>query len=147
MNGRAITLSLSLVFLSSFLSVGAQKNKVAPVTTDTEAKSKDKSKKAEAAGNVLKGWADDVSIIITEEERKAFKKLTKDEERENFSENFWLVRDPTPDTPENEFREQYYERVDYANDHFTSGIAGMHTDRGKMYILNGPPDEIISHPS
>jgi GWxTD domain-containing protein len=90
---------------------------------------------------------DDVSIIITDEERKAFKKLTKDEERENFSENFWLVRDPTPDTPENEFRDQYYDRVDYANDKFTSGIAGMRTDRGKMYILNGPPDEIISHPS
>jgi len=147
MNGRAITLSLALVLLCSAFSVGAQKNKVAPVTTDMEAKSKEKSKKAEAGSNVLKNWVDDVSIIITEEERKAFKKLTKDEERENFSENFWLVRDPTPDTPENEFREQYYERVDYANDHYTSGIAGMRTDRGKMYILNGTPDEIISHPS
>jgi len=147
MSRRVITLIVSLFLLSSVLPIRAQKNKVAPVTTDTKAKEKEKSKKVEASGNVLKGWADDVSIIITDEERKAFKKLTKDEERENFSENFWLVRDPTPDTPENEFRDQYYERVDYANDHFTSGIAGMRTDRGKMYILNGPPDEIVSHPS
>jgi GWxTD domain-containing protein len=147
MKRRGITLSLSLLLISSTLPLGAQKNKIAPVTTDMEAKNKEKSKKQEAAGNVLKGWVDDVSIIITDEERKAFKKLTKDEERENFSENFWLVRDPTPDTPENEFRDQYYDRVDYANDKFTSGIAGMRTDRGKMYILNGPPDEIISHPS
>jgi len=147
MKRRGITLSLSLLFISLVLPLGAQKNKIAPVTTDMDAKNKEKSKKQEAAGNVLKGWADDVSIIITDEERKAFKKLTKDEERENFTENFWLVRDPTPDTPENEFRDQYYERVDYANDKFTSGIAGMRTDRGKMYILNGPPDEIVSHPS
>jgi len=147
MSRRGITLIFSLFLLASVLPVGAQKNKVAPVTTDTKSKDAEKSKRVEAAGNVLKGWADDVSIIITDEERKAFKKLTKDEERENFSENFWLVRDPTPDTPENEFRDQYYERVDYANDHFTSGIAGMRTDRGKMYILNGPPDEIVSHPS
>jgi GWxTD domain-containing protein len=147
MSRRGITLIICVFLLFSVLPVGAQKNKVAPVTTDNAAKDKEKSKKAEASGNVLKNWADDVSIIITDEERKAFKKLTKDEERENFSENFWLVRDPTPDTPENEFRDQYYERVDYANDHFTSGIAGMRTDRGKMYILNGPPDEIVSHPS
>jgi len=147
MKRRGITLSFSLLLVSLVLPLGAQKNKIAPVTTDMEAKNKEKSKKQEAAGNVLKGWVDDVSIIITDEERKAFKKLTKDEERENFTENFWLVRDPTPDTPENEFRDQYYDRVDYANDKFTSGIAGMRTDRGKMYILNGPPDEIVSHPS
>jgi GWxTD domain-containing protein len=147
MSRRGITLTLSLFLLSSVLPVGAQKNKVVPKTTDTDSKAKDKRKEAETNSTVLKGWVDDVSIIITDEERKAFKKLTKDEERENFTENFWLVRDPTPDTPENEFRDQYYERIDYANDHFTSGVQGMRTDRGKMYILNGPPDEIVSHPS
>jgi len=148
MSRKGITLIVAFFLLSPVLPIGAQqKNKVAPVTTDTKAKEKEKARKVEAAGNVLKGWADDVSIIITPEELKAFKKLTKDEERENFSEIFWLVRDPTPDTPENEFRDEYYERVDYANDHFTSGIPGMRTDRGKMYILNGPPDEIESHPS
>jgi GWxTD domain-containing protein len=125
----------------------AQKNKPAPKTVDTVAQQKEKSKKAETGGNVLKGWADEVAYIITDNERKAFKKLTTDEERENFTENFWLVRDPTPDTPENEFRDQFYERIDYANDHFTSGVAGMRTDRGRMYILNGPPDEIVSHPT
>src|SRR5262252_613214 len=118
MSRKGITLIVSLFLISSVLPVRAQKNKVAPVTTDTKEKDKEKSKKAEASGNVLKGWADDVAIIMTDEERKAFKKLTKDEERENFSENFWLVRDPTPDTPENGYKDQFYERVDYANDHF-----------------------------
>lgn len=148
MSRRGVTLTLSLFLLSSVLPVGAQqKGKIVPKTTDSAAQQKEKSKKAEKEGNVLKGWADEVSIIMTDAERSAFKKLTKDEERENFTENFWLVRDTTPDTPENEFRDQFYERIDYANDHFTSGVQGMRTDRGKMYILNGPPDEIQSHPS
>src|SRR5437762_2358417 len=120
MSRRGVTLILSVFLLSSVLPAGAQRNKPVPKTTDPVVDQKAKAKKAEVNGNVLKGWADDVSIIITEEERKAFKKLTKDEERENFVENFWLVRDPTQDTPENEFRDQYYERIDYANDHFTS---------------------------
>jgi len=150
MSRRGVTLTLSLFLLSSVIPAGAQKNKIAPQAVDKaaqEAKDKEKAKEKETKNGVLKGWADDVYVIITDEERKAFKKLTKDEERENFVENFWLVRDPSPDTPENEFRDQYYERIDYANDHFTSGIAGMHTDRGKMYILNGLADEVQTHPT
>jgi GWxTD domain-containing protein len=144
---RGVYLTLSLIFLTSAITVTAQKNKVAP-SPDTSAKEKDKQKNKEKDGNVLKGWVDgEVSIIMSEEERKAFKGLKRDEERENFIENFWIRRDPTPDSPENEFRDDFYERVEYANDHFTSGIAGSRTDRGKMYILNGPPDEIESHPS
>jgi GWxTD domain-containing protein len=101
------------------------------------------------AGNALRGWAEDVSIIITDEERKAFQRLTNDNQRQVFITNFWLVRDPTPGTPANEFKDEYDRRVAYANEHFTtrSGIPGFQTDRGKMYILNGPPDEIMSHPS
>jgi GWxTD domain-containing protein len=98
--------------------------------------------------NVYKKWLDnDVPYIITDEEKKAFKALATDEERENFIEQFWRRRDPNPDTEENEFREQYYERIAYANEHFTSGISGWKSDRGRVYIAWGKPDSIESHPS
>lgn len=98
--------------------------------------------------NVYKKWLEnDVAYIITNEEKKAFKALATDEERENFIENFWRRRDPNPDTEENEYREEYYERIAYANEHFTSGIPGWKTDRGKIYIAHGKPDSIESHPS
>ena len=92
-------------------------------------------------------WLDDVSIIITDAERKAFQQLTTDEQRQDFIMKFWLDRDPTPGTPANEFQDEYTRRVAYANEHFTtqSGIPGSQTDRGKMYTLNGPPNEIVGH--
>ena len=70
-----------------------------------------------------------------------------DEEREQFIEQFWLRRDPTPDTEENEFKEEHYRRIAYANEHYASGIPGWKTDRGRIYIIYGPADEIESHPS
>ena len=95
-----------------------------------------------------KDWLDkDVAYIITDEERKAFKKLETDDERERFIEEFWRRRDPDPDTDENEFREEYYERIAYANEHYASGIPGWKTDRGRIYITWGKPDETESHPS
>jgi len=95
-----------------------------------------------------KKWLnEDVSYIITDEERKAFKGLNTDEEREQFVEQFWLRRDPTPDTIENEYKEEHYRRIAYANEHFASGIPGWKTDRGRIYIANGPPDEIEDHSS
>src|SRR5581483_9343095 len=90
---------------------------------------------------------EDVTYIITDEERAAFKRLQNDEEREQFIENFWLRRDPTPDTVENEFKEEHYRRIAYANEHYASGIPGWKADRGRIYIMYGPPDEIESHPS
>ena len=74
-------------------------------------------------------------------------KLNNDEEREQFIEQFWLRRDPTPDTEENEFKEEHYRRIAYANEHFASGIPGWKTDRGRIYITFGPPDEIEDHSS
>ena len=95
-----------------------------------------------------KDWLEkDVAYIITEEERKAFKKLETDEERERFIEEFWRRRDPDPDTDENEYREEYYERIAYANEHYASGIPGWKTDRGRIYITWGKPDEVETHPS
>src|SRR6266581_6254825 len=97
---------------------------------------------------VYKDWLEkDVAYIITDEERKAFRKLETDDERERFIEEFWRRRDPDPDTDENEYREEYYERIAYANEHFASGIPGWKTDRGRIYIMYGKPDEKESHPA
>jgi GWxTD domain-containing protein len=112
-----------------------------------EKKKNSKSLRAELSHRD-KIWLDqDVAWIITDEERSAFKQLSNDEERENFIESFWQRRDPTPDTAENEFKEEHYRRIAYANEHFPAGIPGWKTDRGRMYIVFGPPDEIESHPS
>lgn len=97
---------------------------------------------------VYKKWMNtDVAYIITEQEKKAFKALATDDERENFIENFWRRRDPNPDTEENEYREEYYERIAYANEHYASGIPGWKTDRGRVYIAHGKPDSVEAHPS
>jgi GWxTD domain-containing protein len=90
---------------------------------------------------------EDVVYIIADEERSAFVALTSDAEREKFIEQFWQRRDPTPGTPENEFRDEHYRRIAYANEHFAGGVAGWKTDRGRTYIVYGPPDEIDDHPS
>jgi len=114
----------------------------------------DKQKKANAKalkqelGSTYKKWLnEDVRWIITPEELSAFKQLSNDEERDQFIEQFWLRRDPTPDTEENEFKEEHYRRIAYANEHFAAGKAGWRTDRGRIYIIFGPPDEIDAHPS
>ncbi len=96
----------------------------------------------------FKKWLEqDVVWIITDEETQAFKELKNDEERENFIENFWLRRNPNPDSPDNEFREQHYARIAYANEHYAAGKPGWKTDRGHIYISFGKPDSIDSHPS
>ncbi len=101
----------------------------------------------ELQGPFRKWLAEDVKYIITADERKAFVELNTDEEREAFIENFWIRRDPTPDSMENEFREEHYRRIAYANERFASGIPGWKTDRGRIYIAYGPADEVESHPS
>jgi len=99
-------------------------------------------------GESYKKWLDeDVRWIITDEERKTFLMMSNDEERDQFIEQFWLRRDPTPDTVENEYKEEHYRRIAYANEHFAAGVPGWRTDRGRIYIMYGPPDEIDSHPS
>lgn len=94
-----------------------------------------------------KQWLnEDVVYIISPEERNAFLQLDTNEEREQFIEQFWLRRSSNPDLPENDFKEEHYRRIAYANEHYASGIPGWKTDRGRMYIMWGPPDEIESHP-
>ncbi|GAB4108696.1 MAG: hypothetical protein Kow001_06960 [Acidobacteriota bacterium] len=90
---------------------------------------------------------EDVAYIITDEERAVFRRLATDEEKEAFIEQFWLRRDPDPRTAVNEFKEEHYRRIAYANERFTGGLPGWKTDRGRIYILHGPPTEIESHPT
>jgi GWxTD domain-containing protein len=91
---------------------------------------------------------EDVAYIITDAERTAFKNLPTNDEREKFIEQFWTRRDPTPGTVENEFKEEYYRRIAYTNQHFAAtALPGWKTDRGRIYITYGPPDEKESHPS
>ena len=137
-----------LVFACAALPVLAQKKGDKDGSKpDTDVTDKPRNVKPELK-NAYKKWLnDDVPYIITKEEKKAFMALQTDEERENFIENFWRRRDPNPDTEENEYREEYYERIAYANEHYTSGIPGWKTDRGRVYITWGKPDEIESHPS
>ncbi|MDQ6699009.1 MAG: GWxTD domain-containing protein [Acidobacteriota bacterium] len=117
-----------------------------PLTEKERRKREDKLRK-ELETPYRKWLSEDVSYIITDEERTAFKHLNTDEEREQFIEQFWLRRDPTPDTAENEFKEEHYRRIAYANERYASGIPGWKADRGRIYITFGPPDEIESHPS
>jgi GWxTD domain-containing protein len=114
---------------------------------DKERKKNAKALKQELSKPYKKWLDEDVAYIITDEERAAFRQLSNDEERDNFIEAFWQRRDPTPDTEENEYKEEHYQRIAYANEHFAAGVPGWRTDRGRMYIVFGKPDEIESHPS
>ncbi len=112
----------------------------------------DTIKAQKAVRQELKGayktWLDqDVAYIISDDERKAFRNLSNDEERDSFIEQFWLRRNPNPDSPDNEFREEHYRRIAYANEHYAAGKPGWKTDRGHIYIAFGAPDSIESHPS
>jgi GWxTD domain-containing protein len=104
---------------------------------------------ASASSPYDKWLKEEAVYIITDEERAAFKKLGTDTERKQFIEKFWARRDPTPGTPANEYRDEHYRRIAYSNNRFntSSGLPGWKTDRGRMYIQYGPPDEIDSHPS
>src|SRR6185295_9662230 len=92
-------------------------------------------------------WLKEVEPILTKSQADAWDKLKSDDEREQFIIEFWRLRDPDPDTEENEYREAYYERLAYVNEHFSSGIPGYKTDRGRIYLKYGKPDETESHPS
>ena len=165
--GRALALSLGCCLLSANLAF-AQSDKSsktdakAPAASQEQAGQQDPLKRPlsekqqkeqqkalkQEVGKVYKKWMDeDVRWIITDEERAAFKQLSNDEEREQFIEQFWLRRDPTPDTAENEYKEEHYRRIAYANEHFAAGVQGWRTDRGRIYIMYGKADEIDSHPS
>jgi len=118
---------------------------VDPLKRPTDEKQRKKNARAlkQELSKPYKKWLDeDVAYIITDEERAAFKQLSNDEERDNFIEAFWQRRDPTPDTEENEFKEEHYQRIAYANEHFAAGVPGWRTDRGRIYIVFGKADVV-----
>jgi len=114
---------------------------------EKQRKANAKALKIELSKTYRKWLDEDVRWIITDQEKSAFMQLSNDEERDQFIEAFWQRRDPTPDTEENEFKEEHYRRIAYANEHYAAGIPGWKTDRGRTYIVFGPADEIDSHPS
>lgn len=137
-------LRLALVLSVLFAAGSALHAQPGKQTQDPSEKSRNVKPELKKA---YKDWLDkDVTYVITAEERKAFKKLATDDERERFIEEFWRRRDPDPDTDENEFKEEYYERIAYANEHFASGIPGWKTDRGRIWIMYGKPDGRETHP-
>jgi GWxTD domain-containing protein len=96
----------------------------------------------------LKGWLrQDVAYLASDAEKAAYLNLTSDADRYEFIERFWRQRDPSPGTTKNEFRDEYYRRIAYSNERFHAGGPGWKTDRGRIYITWGPPDQIESHPS
>lgn len=137
-------LTLSLAAGTALAQGDKDKGKGKPSEDPTQ---KARNVKPELKEAYKKWLSTDVDYIITKEEKRAFLALQTDEERENFIENFWRRRDPNPDTEENEYREEYYERIAYANEKFTSGIPGWKTDRGRIYIAWGKPDSVESHPA
>jgi GWxTD domain-containing protein len=140
---KAFLFAFSALFFVAGQSM-AQRPEARPTVDPSE---KPRNVRPELKAAYKKWLENDVAYIITEQEKKAFRALATDEERENFIENFWRRRDPNPDTEENEYREEYYERIAYANEHFTSGIPGWKTDRGRIYITFGKPDSIESRPA
>jgi GWxTD domain-containing protein len=118
---------------------------VAKPMTDKQRRQQQERLRKELETPYKKWLSEDVGYIISDEERKAFKVLQTDEERDQFIEQFWLRRDPTPDTEENEYREEHYRRIAYANEHYASGIPGWKSDRGMIYIKYGPADETDVH--
>jgi GWxTD domain-containing protein len=132
---------------SSSQSASSDDGTVSKPLSKKEQKRREKALRKELEGPWKKWLNEDVVYIITDEERNAFKHLQTDEEREQFVEGFWKRRDPTPDTEENEYKEELYRRIAYANEHYASGIPGWKTDRGMIYIKYGPADEVDSHPS
>ena len=143
---RALT--ACAVFLALGLpSVWAQEIPTPAPKTDKETRKKMKQVYKEL-GEAYKHWLDqDVIYIIAPEERTAFLRLSTNEEREQFIEQFWLRRSGNPDLPDNDFKEEHYRRIAYANEHFASGIPGWKADRGRIYIIWGPADEVESHPT
>lgn len=110
-------------------------------------RTRSKALRTEVESRYKKWVEEDVPYIITDGEKAGFKHLNTDDERDYFIESFWEKRNPNPGSPENAFKDEYYRRIAYTNEHFASRLPGWKTDRGRIYIMYGPPDEIETHGS
>jgi GWxTD domain-containing protein len=137
----------ALLTMGLALSAPAFAQEPAKEQSKADKQKSDRAREKELATPYKKWLKEEVGYIIMDEERTAFLRLNTNEEREQFIEQFWLRRDPTPDTIENETKEEHYRRIAYANERFASGIPGWKTDRGRIYIMWGPADEVESHPT
>jgi GWxTD domain-containing protein len=140
-NQITVRIAILIFLVVQVPSALAQKSSPGPDPQNKPRKEKKEPRKA------FTDWIKDVEPIISSDELKAWPKLQTDEEREQFIGEFWRRRDPDPDTEENEYREAYYERIAYVNEHFASGIPGYKTDRGRIYLKYGKPDDVESHPA
>ena len=154
MNRRSVVPFLTLLTFALILPplAHAQDQDTGQQAQDAQTKAKAKKKRErdlyKELQPVYKEWLNGpVSYIITAEERSAFLHLQTNQERENFIESFWERRNPDPGSPENTYKEEYYRRIAYANEHYSSGIPGWKTDRGRIYLMWGKPDEVDSHPA
>ncbi|HUS08306.1 MAG TPA: GWxTD domain-containing protein [Bryobacteraceae bacterium] len=155
MTVRSFSITLSFVaaltggslYAAKKTPVDGPRETVAKPMSDKERKRREDKLRKELETPYRKWLNEDVGYIITDEERQAWKRMSTDDERQSFIEQFWLRRDPTPDTAENEYKEEHYRRIAYTNERFASGIPGWKSDRGRIYIMFGPPAEIESHPS
>lgn len=146
--GLLFTLNLSSAEKNKGPNTDAQgRETVAKPLTEKQKRKREEKLRKELETPYRKWLNEDVTYIITDEERAAWKRMGTDDEREQFIEGFWMRRDPTPDSAENEYKEEHYRRIAYANERFASGIPGWKSDRGRIYITFGPPDEIEDHPS
>jgi GWxTD domain-containing protein len=148
---RPLFFAFSIWLLWPFCSNSQEQTTTQPSSADTAIK-KESQKRQQNVRNELGpaygSWLrDEVPDIITEDERRTFLGLSTNEEREQFIELFWNRRNPEPESPTNAVKEEHYRRLAYADEHFASGIPGRKTDRGRIYIIWGPPDEIESHPT
>jgi GWxTD domain-containing protein len=96
---------------------------------------------------LLEEWPERyVKWILTSSERNAYRALATDEERLEFIELFWARRDPNPETPENEYRREYLERYAFVANRLSAGRPGWSTDRGRLYLILGPPHSMQQNP-
>ena len=135
---------LLFFLLASLLSIETE---AAPQKEKSKQSQRQKASQEDSEDYFRKWLKEDVVHIISEDERKVFQNLSTLEEKEQFIEQFWFRRDPDPRSAANEFKEEHYRRIAYANERFSSGDAGWFTDRGRIYIIHGPPAEIQSHPA
>jgi len=152
---RVLRTVISGIFLLSIALPALQAQQAQDPVKDPTAPQKLTKEQKKKMGRALKEldkqykeWLnEDVIYIISPDERTAFLQLDTNEEREQFIEQFWLRRSSNPDLPDNDFKEEHYRRIAYANEHYASGIPGWKTDRGRIYIIWGPADEVDSHPT
>lgn len=151
--GAALAAGLSLCLLLGISAAGQQATPPAtapatpPKLTAKQRRQQQKELEKELGGYYKKWLNEDVVYIISDQEREAFLQLKTNEERDQFIEQFWARRNPDPDSPYNSYKEEHYRRIAYADAHFAAGVPGWRTDRGRIYITFGKPDEIDSHPS